>query len=315
MTMKKYILIIAIFFVAVSLLFDNEPIQEVEWNEFVWLGSTIGEEYYDKVGLLIPFRFKGIEEEYYLQLDTGASSVLYGNSFYDIEPSYKIKRQKDQKPSIVSIDGNLGKYEFEYGAFGLLQDYGNTLQELKEAEYKLIGSLGLDFLKNKILIINFPEEKFTILNNRKSIPRDIKENSYFLNMKYKNNKIYLMSEIGSEDLTLFYDTGSSIFEIVANKETWTNLTNVKDSNDIKLLEVPSWGDIVQLKGARSENDWKIGDISIEKPLVFYEPSGLENFNFKLIQADGLLGNAIFYDNYIISIDLINKKFGIMEAGP
>ena len=84
---------------------------------------------------------------------------------------------------------------------------------------------------------------------------------------------------------------------------------------MKSLEIPSWGAIVQLKGARSESDWKIGDVTIEKPLIFYEPSGLENFNFKSIQADGLLGNAIFYDNHIITIDLISKKFGIMEVEP
>ncbi len=313
--MKKYILIIAIFILILFLLPASGPAKKIEWNEFVWGESKISEEYYNKTAILVPFRFNGIEEEYYLQLDTGASSVLYGNSFYDIEPSYRVKKQKDKRPSIVSIDGTLSNYEFVYEDFGLLHDYGATLEELKVAEYKLIGSLGLDFFKNRILIIDFSEEKFAILNNQNDVPRNIKKNSGFLDMKYKNNKIYLMSKIGDKDLSLIYDTGSSIFDIVATKEIWTSLTNVKSAKDMKLLEVPSWGAIVQLKGARSESDWEIGDVIIEKPLIFYEPSGLENFNFKSIQADGLLGNAIFYDNHIITIDLISKKFGIMEVEP
>lgn len=315
MTMKKYILVIAIFILILFLLPASGPAQKIEWNEFVWAESTIGDEYYNKAAILVPFRFNGIEEEYYLQLDTGASSVLYGNSFYDIEPNYRVKKVKDKRPSIVSIDGTLSNYEFAYRDFGLLQDYGATLEELKVAEYKLIGSLGLDFFKNRILIIDFSEEKFAIFNNQNDVPRNIKKNSGFLDMKYKNDKIYLMSKIAGKDLSLIYDTGSSIFDIIATKEIWTSLTNVKSVKDIKLLEIPSWGAIVQLKGARSESDWEIGDVTIEKPLIFYEPSGLENFNFKSIQADGLLGNAIFYDNHIITIDLINKKFGIMEVEP
>ena len=42
---------------------------------------------------------------------------------------------------------------------------------------------------------------------------------------------------------------------------------------------------------------------------------IEDINYKSIQVDGLLRNAIFYDNHIITIDLINKKFGIMEVEP
>lgn len=319
MTMKKYILSIAIFILILILLPNREPTsgpsQKIEWNEFVWAESIFGEEYYNKAAILVPFRFNGIDEEYYLQLDTGASSVLYGNSFYEIEPNYRVRKEKDKKPYIVSIDGTLSNYEFTYEDFGLLHDYGGSLEELKVAEYKLIGSLGLDFFKNRILIIDFSEERFAILNNQNDVPRNIKENSYHLNMKYKNNKIYLMSKIGDKNLSLIYDTGSSIFDIVATKEIWTSLTNVKSAKDIKLLEIPSWGAVVQLKGARSESDWEIGDLTIEKPWIFYEPSGLENFNFNLIQADGLLGNAIFYDNHIITIDLISKKFGIMEVEP
>jgi hypothetical protein len=315
MTMKKYILVMAISMLILLLFPVSGPGQKIEWNEFIWAESLIGEEYYNKAAILIPFRFNGIDEEYYLQLDTGASSVLYGNSFYDIEPSYRIKKEKDKSPSIVSIDGELSNYEFADEEFGLLQDYGGSLEELKVAEYKLIGSLGLDFFKNQILIIDFSEERFAILNNQNDVPRNIKENSYYLDMKYKNNKIYLRSKIGGKNLSLIYDTGSSIFDIVATKEIWTSLTNVKSAKDMKLLDIPAWGAVVQLKGARSESDWEIGDVTIEKPWIFYEPSGLENFNFNSIQADGLLGNAIFYDNHIITIDLISKKFGIMEVEP
>lgn len=77
--------------------------------------------------------------------------------------------------------------------------------------------------------------------------------------------------------------------------------------------MPSWGKIARLKGRRADNVWKIGGLSIEKPLIFYESSGLENFDFVAINADGLVGNAVFYDNYIITLDLINNKFGIMKV--
>lgn len=307
--MKRYIIVIVIFILILSFSTVNDSVQEVEWNDFIWADNTIGGKHYDKAAILIPFKINGIEEIYHLQLDTGASSVLYGNSLYNIVPGYGAKTTR------ASISGTMSNYEFTYNNFRILQDYGVTSEELKSSEYKLIGSLGLDFFKNKILVINFPEQKFAIFNSRKSIPQNIKGEDNLLDMKYRNNKIYLKSKIGNEKLSLIYDTGSSIFDIVTTKEIWTNLTNSKNDEDIRSLEIYSWGDMITIKGVRSDYDWEIGDIIVENPFIFYEPSGLKNFNFKSIKSDGLLGNAIFYDNHIITINLINKEFRIMEVRP
>ncbi|MDT2437952.1 MULTISPECIES: hypothetical protein [Enterococcus] len=111
--MKKYILIITILILFLLLLPDNNPNQQpVKWNEFFWVEMLIGDEYYDKAAIALPFKFDEIDEEYYLQLDTGASSVLYGHSFNDIEPNYRVKKIQDKKPYIVSVDGTLSSYEF-----------------------------------------------------------------------------------------------------------------------------------------------------------------------------------------------------------
>lgn len=85
--------------------------------------------------------------------------------------------------------------------------------------------------------------------------------------------------------------------------------------NLSIIGYYSWGDMITIKGARSDHDWEIGDIIVEKPFIFYEPSGLENFNFRSMKSDGLLGNAIFYENHIIAINLINKEFRIREARP
>lgn len=307
--MKKYLLFLII---VVCILFVGCT-KETEWNEFTWIDYSDGDQRYDKAAIFIPIRFSGIDEQYYLQLDTGATSVLNGNSFREIKTNYEIIAEENQEPSIVSIDGILANYKFIDKNFRILQDYGATLEELENAEYKKVGSIGLDFFKDSILILNFPQEKLIVVSDQKDIPKYIKENSNFLDINLQNNKLYLNSTIGDKDLTLFYDTGASIFHIVTTEKIWNDLTDIKSDESVKLLELPSWGRRVQLKGARAESDWRIGGLVVEKPLVFYEASGLEDFNFEAIEADGLLGNAIFYDNYIVTIDLINNKFGIMKV--
>src|SRR5690554_698435 len=80
---------------------------ETTWNEFTWIEYSFDNQHYDKAAIYIPFKFSGLDEKYYVQLDTGAPSVLNGNSFSDLDIKYKTIYREDQNPLVVSLDGVL----------------------------------------------------------------------------------------------------------------------------------------------------------------------------------------------------------------
>lgn len=309
--MKRHI----VFFIVLLFILFFGYKKKAEWNEFKWLDYAIKDQHYDKAGIIVPVEFKGEDEQYYLQLDTGALSVLYGNSFKEMKINHKIiETGLSQEPSMVSIDGYIANHEFKDKNFTILHEYGYSLEELGNNEYKLVGSLGIDFFENKILILDFPNERFIIAENYKNVPKFIQKNSSYIDIIYKNNKLYLDIEIGNTSLNLFYDSGSSIFPIVTTRRIGLDLIDKETIEEYKLVEIPSWGKIKQLEGARAKGNLKIGELTMDPPLVFYEKADLESFEFEVIQADGLLGNEVFYENYIITLDLINNKFGILKTG-
>ncbi|SET77456.1 Aspartyl protease [Natronincola peptidivorans] len=309
--MKKYIVVLIIL-ISIVLGGCNK---ELEWNEFTWVDYSFGNQHIYKAAIFIPFKFNGADERYYVQLDTGATTFLNGNSFKDIKANYEILAKQNQQPSVIAMDGILANYEFQHKYFGIRQDYGPTLEQLEKAEYKKIGNLGLSFFKERILIINFPEERFAIVKGEEDIPEYIKENSTFLDIDIRNNKLFLDVKIGDRNLTLAYDTGASFFDVVTTETVWTHLIESEENQADKIIQGPSFDNMAQLKGTSAANDLQIGGLTIEKPTVYYEDSGLMNLNFEEYpyEIDGIIGNALFYDDYILTIDLINNKFGIMEV--
>jgi len=306
-----------IFFFMLSLLIlipgcTNGTQWQAQWDQFTWVDYFFEDQYYDKAAILIPFRFSGSEEKYYVQLDTGAPSLLNGNTFSDIQKAIDVK---EHTSSSVTLDGMLAGNKFKEKNFYLKNNYGLTLEELQKAEYKKIGNLGLDFFEDSLLILDFPRSRFMIADSLRQVPEAIIENSEFTEVEYRYGKLFLDTEIGGRELTLIYDTGASLFPIATTKDIWLELTATKAEEADVFLEGPSWGETAVFKGAKAQNNWNFGGLTIEKPLIFHETSGLENLDFHAYpyRLDGVLGNAVFYDDYIITIDLKNNKFGIKEV--
>ncbi len=290
----------------------HETQWKVQWNKFIWVDYSFEGQYYDKAAIFIPFKFRGSDEKYYVQLDTGAPSLLNGNTFSDIRETIDVK---EHTSSSVTLDGMLANNKFENKKFNLKNNYGSTLEELHKAEYKKVGNLGLDFFEDSFLILDFPRSRFMIADSKRQIPESILKNSEFIDVDYRYGKLFLDTKIGDKELTLVYDTGASLFSIATMKDIWLELTESKVKETDIFLKAPSWGKTAVFKGAKAKNYWTFGGLTIEKPLIAYETSGLENLDFNAYpyNLDGVLGNAVFYDNYIITIDLKNNKFGIMEV--
>lgn len=160
------------------------------------------------------------------------------------------------------------------------------------------GVLGLDFLSNNIITINYKEEYIDF--QKKAVYTDTPILSY----EFESNYLLLNLTIENEDFTFFFDTGSSLDILFFENRT----KNIKiDSLKTKQDKASSF----------SENDHKL--ITYEKDIsINFKNCFQKTTNLKILKSSkmtdsvpsfihGLIGNNFFINNTII-IDYINQKF-------
>jgi hypothetical protein len=69
--------------------------------------------------------------------------------------------------------------------------------------------------------------------------------------------------------------------------------------------VSSWGKEVALVGAPVKGTLTIGTLQVPNAIAYFESTGI-------VETDGFLGNALFYDEYTIIIDLRENRFGLLR---
>ncbi|MFC1573332.1 hypothetical protein ACFL6M_07015, partial [Candidatus Eisenbacteria bacterium] len=112
---------------------------------------------------------------------------------------------------------------------------------------------------------------------------------------------------------LFFDTGASAFDITVDFERWRELTGLEGPEDAPTKwVVNSWGNQVTMVGAPALGPLVIGSARIEEPRVYYmqeQPNLFSNWPFP---ANGLVGNAPFWDRVVI-LDLgLRPRFGMLR---
>ena len=102
----------------------------VEWSQFEWIGSTIGDKTFDRAAILVPVKLKNNPKTFWMQLDTGTDvTVLYQLPFSQLKyPAQPIKGQED----FVALSGSIGNCPFDSFPVFMYKDFGDSLNDKKE---------------------------------------------------------------------------------------------------------------------------------------------------------------------------------------
>lgn len=302
--MKKIKKIVILIFILIALIitsgyfyFDTKFSPEENFlkvaNEsgkvkIVWLDNN-------RNAMLLPISFKKDTTTYYLQFDTGSpSTVFYQNAVKNI-PQLKIK-------------GNLGTVIFKIGETEVeskrikIIDFG---KDSKDEHLKIIGTLGSDILDKRKSIINFKENYIQF--NLKTTPSNFKGKTF--DFSYKKRKIIIPTKLKDKDEKYLYDSGTSAYELLTNKENWQKLKT--PNSKIMIEKVNSWGKTLTTYTAKSNDKIEFGNLKIPLNQVTYVEgfSKTQYYLMKFSRMSGMLGNRIFLKNEIF-IDCENSKIGI-----
>ena len=117
-------------FIIVLLLAVETCTAGVEWSQFEWTGSSIGDKTFDRAAILVPVKLKNNPKTFWIQLDTGTDvTVLYQIPFSQLK--YPVQPVKDQE-NFVALSGSIGNCPFDSFPVFMYKDFGDSLNGKEE---------------------------------------------------------------------------------------------------------------------------------------------------------------------------------------
>lgn len=301
-----------VFFLSILLA---QPLLAQNWIPFQWHGDSIENKYFDKLAIVVPVKIDNLPYNFGMQLDLGAvETMFYEKNISEILSTHPDLKQKIDttstfwinnsiNPMMKNINLNLGNIDLGLRNIGLYKNFGTTTKIDATTEKPiLIGTIAPDIFKNKILIIDYPNNRLSIQD---SIPNTL-EKASFSNFEQQNGRIFIHFQINGHDERLMFDTGSSMFSLITTPIRARKIANRKTTDK---FTVNSWGKPLVIYEKTIDKEITFGSNRINSSKVYYS----KNFNFKLLyfmlKIWGITGNANFLHNVII-IDYKNQKFGV-----
>lgn len=254
---------------------------------FTWLGE-------EKNVLLLPIHFSNDITTYYLQFDTGSpSTVFYSKSIHKIG-------QINVKNERANATFYIGKTKISSHKFKILNFGDNENQNIK-----IIGTIGSDVLENRKTTINF-KENYIVLNISKESNQF---HGKWVDFKFKKRKIIINGVLKGNEEKFLFDTGTSAYELLTDKEVWDNLK--LPHSKVVIEKSQSWDNILTSYTAKCNQTIQFGDKIVPLNNVTYV-EGFSQTQYSMMKFSGMtgmLGNKIFLNN-CLNINCVQNRIGI-----
>lgn len=213
----------------------------------------------------------------------------------------------------MAVSGTIAGVDVTHEPVGVLPDFRATLGE--GSPMPIIGSLGLSFFAERILVLDYPRTRFLVLPKHAPLPDGLAARMTFVPATVRNGKLYLPVALnGQLRGDIFFDTGASAFALTTSPTSWRALTGRRGTETSnRRLTVSSWDTTLTLVGARLQGDLTVGIATLRRPMVWHTLD--ERFSFSAWpDTHGFIGNELFADGFAIVLDLPNRRLGIAISG-
>ena len=255
--------------------------------------------------MLIPVKLKNCPRQFFMQFDTGSPySLFYRNKLKSIEQRYP------QAIRLTDTTAMLPQFRFTAGSTEIfakeiaVQYFDSTGINWNQDTVEIIGTLGTDLIDNKTVLINYPEKYLSI---RSAIVED--DHLQWSDFVYAGRSILLPVSVKEKSTLAYFDTGSSAFELLTDKETALLLSSSGTAATIS--EVQSWGKILKAVTIQTKDTIAIASQKILlRTATYMEGVSEEQVNaMKRLGIGGMVGNGLFL-NRVLIIDIPNKRYCI-----
>ncbi|WP_133054580.1 hypothetical protein [Niastella populi] len=258
--------------------------------------------------MLIPVKLPGCPKRFYMQFDVGAPySVFYRNKIQTIGSRYPLSAKVNDSTMRLNefsfLAGNTKIMAHEI----VVKPLGNPQINWKRDALEIIGTLGIDFIGNNTISIDYPAKKIRI---GYKLPDN---QPYTLtDLIYTNNTIIFPASIKGKKTMLLFDSGSSAFELLTSEQTAATLA--VPGTVPAIYPVSSWGRILTATSYASNDSIEIASVKIPLNRVAYIEGASDGDKKRMMQMGigGLTGNRLFLQSILV-LDLAGKRFGIIKG--
>lgn len=290
--------------------------QKLDWIPFNWVGDSISGKYFDKLVMTIPVTVEDLPHKFNMQFDLGAiNTMFYGNSIkpylekYNtlkskIDSTLTFRAQSQTNYMLKDVLFKLGNVSFGKRNIGNFKNFGDEIPKdsVMSKTEKHIGTIAPDLFQNKVLIIDYKNQRICVTEN---VPKQFKKAS-FQKYKIKEGRIKIPMTIDGKVEDLMFDTGSSVFALITTKENAKKISEPVVSDSFK---ISSWGEYYLVYGQKTNAVIKFGTTTLKPTLVYYDEQKNSSQFYKDENIWGITGNLYFLDRIVI-IDYKNQVFGI-----
>lgn len=283
--------------------------------DFRWESYTFNGKRNPYGAMLVPVSIPGVNRTFYMQFDTGTpSTVLKYNPFLSINEKYDNLIKIDTiegKVRAVNTSLKVGSVDVKAKSLKFVS-MGKKIDWSDSTAVHIIGSIGNDFMEKNPLIMDFKNNQITLLDSLHEKSESIKD---YLPLTFDGRKIFLSAKLNNEPASLWYDSGSSMFELIVEESTFWELA--APNAEKESFETASWGQMVPTHNIQSNGKFDFGSVSIPLKTVTYMewPNKMQAFVLKAANIGGdlggMTGNKIFVGKTLI-LDAPNLRYTVKE---
>jgi hypothetical protein len=289
---------------AVQLVFPDTE-QDIA---FTWGGDSLGNKWDPYGSLLLPVRLPGCPKQFYMQFDLGSPySMFYNNKVWQISKKYpKTITATDTTGKLFNVSFVAGQTQITAKEI-VVRQYDQSMIDWNKKNIEIIGTIGSDLIDNKVLTIDYPGRKIII---SKEIPARFATTS-FTDFIWGARRVLLPAVIKEKKTMLLFDTGSSTFELITDKETCSSLAI--PGTQASTYSVKSWNRTMMAHTLPSADSVEMASQRIPlKNVTYMDGATQAQINqMKQMGMAGMTGNKLFLGSVLI-LDTRNRKFGIVS---
>lgn len=285
--------------------YESKPIH------FDWANDSIGDYYETQTAITIPLKIEGLAHRFYMQFDTGSPySFIYENDLNSLRTlGLDIKEViKDESRYVENLDFLLNDSHIKASMIKILVNYGNTFNENDTLSDIKIGTIGSDFLANRITAINFKNQTIRLFEKR---PEWMSSLPTFKSFDFTARRIMLPVTLDNKSYKFLYDSGCSAFGLITIKRRFDKYTN-KNTEELK-YGANSWGNSIPIINKPSNKLFNIGNTNLKLKRVSYVDmyTKLQPFVTPFTRIGGWLGNQPFNESTLI-LDTKTEEFIVIK---
>ena len=266
------------------------------WVPFQWVDAK-------KSALMVEATVNGKKTQF--QLDTGAdTSILYGGRVAKIFGTEPVEPQEDPDEiwhsiAAFSFDGRPPHPQKMW------------MMENMRGSRRFAGTLGSDLLIGRSLVIDYPNTRFAVLDPAQQA--ELSQSVASVPAEIRKNKLFVPVESGGETYPdVFFDTGSSRFDLWVDKGLWTVLTGLTEPADHgPTFTGHSWGVRYLYYGAPAP-DLSIAGESLSNIMTYFRDAD-PVFESYPHPAVGLFGNRPFFERIVVADYGDTPSFGFLQC--